>query len=194
MRTSGDEGAPRLRPGTHRVHRQHRQAVARRGKAHELAERNPTRVHLVEKLEKLVEAYNLATIDAEAFFQALKRLVSEMDEEERRAVREAFTEDELAIFDLLTKPEPKLTAPQEAQAKRIARELFDKLQGELLVPNWRAKMQTRAAVRAEIEVKLNQLPEEPYPELVWNTKVDAVWQFVFHHYPGPVSQRTSAVH
>ena len=117
-----------------------------------------------------------------------------MEEEERRAAREGLTEDELAIFDLLTKPEPKLTKAAGSGSEEVARELLEKLQGELLVPNWRAKMQTRAAVRAEIEVKLNQLPEEPYPELVWNTKVDAVWQFVFHHYPGPVSQRTSAVH
>src|SRR5215218_8620897 len=56
-------------------------------------------------------------------------------------VREALNEDELAIFDLLTKPKPKLTAGQEAQAKRIARELFEKLEGELLIPNWRANMQ-----------------------------------------------------
>src|SRR5690606_2718072 len=42
-----------------------RSAAERR--AREMATRNPTRVHLVEKLEALVEAYNLATLDAEAF-------------------------------------------------------------------------------------------------------------------------------
>jgi type I restriction enzyme R subunit len=26
---------------------------------------------------------------------------------------------------------------------------------------------------------LNELPEEPYPEAVWNEKVDAVWTFIF---------------
>ena len=76
-------------------------------KAREMADRNPTRVHLVEKLEKLVEAYNLGTVQVEAFFEALKALTAEMDEEERRAARENLSEDELAIFDLLTKPEPK---------------------------------------------------------------------------------------
>ena len=25
---------------------------------------------------------------------------------------------------------------------------------------------------------LNELPEEPYPEPVWNEKVDAVWAFI----------------
>jgi hypothetical protein len=26
---------------------------------------------------------------------------------------------------------------------------------------------------------LNELPEEPYPEPVWNEKVDAVWALIF---------------
>jgi type I restriction enzyme, R subunit len=73
-------------------------------KAREMVARNPTRVHLVEKLEKLVEDYNLGTVDVEAFFEALKALVAEMEEEERRAAREGLTEDELAVFDLLTSP------------------------------------------------------------------------------------------
>ena len=53
-----------------------------------MAAENPTRVHLVEKLEKLVEAYNLGTVNIEAFFEVLKALAGEMTEEERRAARE----------------------------------------------------------------------------------------------------------
>src|SRR6266436_5582453 len=98
-----------------------------------MAARNPTRVHLVEKLEKLVEAYNLGTLEAEAFFDALKRLIAQMEEEERRAAREGLTEEELAIFDLLTQPEPKLTKAQEAEVKKVARELFQRLRQQLLV-------------------------------------------------------------
>ena len=41
-------------------------ARAAEQKAQDLVAQNPTRVHLVEKLEKLVEAYNLGTLDAEA--------------------------------------------------------------------------------------------------------------------------------
>ena len=148
-------------------------------KAHDMAARNPTRVHLVEKLEKLVEAYNLGTLDVEAFFEALKALVAEMEEEERRAAREGLTEDELAIFDLLTKPEPKLTKAQETAVKKVARELLDKLQA-LRVAHWQQNQQTRAAVHSEIRFKLNELPEEPYPQELWEEKVEAVWQFVYH--------------
>jgi hypothetical protein len=75
----------------------------------------------------------------EAFFEALKALVAEMEEEERRAAREGLTEDELAIFDLLTRPEPKLTKPQETAVKKVARELLEKLQEQLVVAQWQAK-------------------------------------------------------
>ncbi len=148
-------------------------------KAHDMAASNPTRVHLVEKLEKLVETYNLGTLGVEAFFEALKALVAEMEEEERRAAREGLSEDELAVFDLLTKPKPKLSKAQELEVKKVARELLQKLQDQLAVTEWQAKQQTRAAVQSTIRFTLNELPEEPYPEPVWNEKVDAVWAFIF---------------
>jgi len=71
-----------------------------------------------------------------------------MEEEERRAAREGLTEEELAIFDLLTKPEPKLTKAQEAEVKKVARDLLVKLQDQLDVFDWRARQQTRAAVQS----------------------------------------------
>ncbi|RWM77191.1 MAG: type I restriction endonuclease subunit R [Mesorhizobium sp.] len=156
------------------------QAEAR---AQSMAARNPTRVHLVEKLEKLVQAYNLATLDVEAFFAALKAFVAEMDDEERRATREGLTEDELAIFDLLTRPKPKLTKPQETAVKLIAKDLLQKLQ-TLRVSHWPQNQQTRAAVHSEIRFKLNELPEDPYPQELWDEKVEAVWQFVYHQAAG----------
>lgn len=149
-------------------------------KARQLVQNNPTRLHLVEKLEKLVEDYNLGTLDAEAFFAALKKLIDQMEEEERRAAREGLTEEELAIFDLLTRPEPKLTKAQEAAVKKVARELLQKLQA-LRVEHWRQNQQTRAAVHSEIRFKLNDLPEDPYPQNLWDEKVEAVWQFVYGH-------------
>jgi type I restriction enzyme R subunit len=152
-------------------------------KAHEMAARNPTRIHLVEKLEKLVESYNLGTLDVQVFFEALKQLIAEMEEEERRAAREGLTEDELAIFDLLTKPEPKLTKIQEVEVKKVARELLMKLNDLLDVFDWRARQQSRAAVQSTIRFTLNELPEEPYPEQVWDGKVEAVWAYVFSRSP-----------
>ncbi len=148
-------------------------------KAHDLVGQNPTRVHLVERLEKLVEAYNIGTLGMEEFFKALKKLIDQMEEEERRAAREGLTEEELAVFDLLTRPEPKLTKAQEAEVKRVARDLLEKLQ-TLRVDRWRLNHRTRAAVHSQIRFTLNELPEAPYPEEVWDSKVEVVWQFLYH--------------
>jgi type I restriction enzyme R subunit len=141
-----------------------------------MAARNPTHIHLVEKLVKLVEEYNLGV---EAFFEVLKALVAEMEDEDRRAAREGLTEDELAVFDLLTKPKPKLTKAQEAAVKKVARDLLGKLHEQLAVAEWQSKQQTRAAVQSTMRFSLNELPEKPYPEPLWNEKVDAVWSFIF---------------
>jgi type I restriction enzyme R subunit len=152
---------------------------AAEAKAHEMAAQNPARAHLVEKLEKLVDAYNAGAVDVERVFERLKELISELELERGRAAREGLSEQELAIFDLLTRPEPKLTKAQEVAVKKVARELVEKLQGLLKIDYWRLKPQARGAVEHEIRVTLNALPEEPYPQELWDEKVGAVWEFVF---------------
>ena len=147
----------------------------------EMAEEKPTRAGLVDKLEELVDAYNAGTMDAERFLEALKRFIEEMEEEERRAAREELTERELAVFDLLTRPSPKLSKAQEVEVKAVAQGLLQKLQEQHVFPRWELNPETRAAVHHEIRVKLNELPEDPYPEELWKEKVEAVWQYVYHH-------------
>jgi type I restriction enzyme R subunit len=118
---------------------------------------NPVAVSITVPTDRLVEAYNLATLGTEAFFGALKKLIAEMEEEERRAAREGLTEEELAVFDLLTRPEPKLTKTQELEVKKVAHHLLEKLQA-LRVEMWRKNQQTRATVHSEIRFILNELP------------------------------------
>jgi type I restriction enzyme, R subunit len=89
---------------------------------------------------------------------------------------------------LLTKPEPKLTKAQELEVKRVARDLLDKLQDQLAIVDWRSKQQTRAAVQTTIRFTLDQLPREPYPEAMWNAKVDVVWAFIFARRQGQASR------
>lgn len=151
-------------------------------KARKMAEANPTRAHLVERLEKLVAEYNAGSIDQEKFFAALKDFVRSLDEEEQRAAREGLDEEELAIFDLLTTPEPTLTKAEEQEVKLIARELLSKLHELVDAVDWVRGMETRGAVWTTIRQRLNELPEQPYPALLWNAKVDQVWDFVLQRY------------
>lgn len=153
-------------------------------KVKKMAEANPTRVDLVGKLEKLVAEYNAGSIDAEKFFEALKEFVAGLSEEEQRAAREELTEEELAIFDLLTTPEPKLTKGEETEVKRVARALLAKLHELVDGVDWLRGQETRGAVWSEIRLRLNELPQEPYPDTLWNAKVCQVWDFVTRRYAG----------
>jgi type I restriction enzyme R subunit len=154
------------------------------GKARKMAEANPTRVDLVEKLEKLVIEYNAGSIDAEKFFKALKDFVADLSEEEQRAAREELTEEELAIFDLLTTPEPELTGAEEKEVKRVARSLLARLHELMDGVDWLRGQETRGAVWSEIRLRLNELPQAPYPDALWNAKVSRVWEFMTRRYGG----------
>ncbi|MFM0519883.1 MULTISPECIES: type I restriction endonuclease subunit R [Caballeronia] len=151
-------------------------------KLKKMAEANPTRVDLIEKLEKLVAEYNAGSIDAEKFFEALKEFVVGLSEEEQRAAREELSEEELAIFDLLTTPEPKLSKAEEAEVKRVARALLAKLHELMDGVDWLRGQEMRGAVWSEIRQQLNELPQQPYPKALWNAKVGQVWSFVTRRY------------
>jgi type I restriction enzyme R subunit len=157
-------------------------------KVKKMVEANPTRIDLVGKLEKLVAEYNAGSIDVEKFFEALKEFVADLSEEEQRSAREGLTEEELAIFDLLTTPEPKLTKAEESEVKRVARALLTKLHELVDGVDWLRGQETRGAVWSEIRLRLDELPQEPYPNALWNTKVSQVWDFVMRRYAGEGSR------
>jgi type I restriction enzyme R subunit len=111
-------------------------------------------------------------------FDELMQLVNELDEEATRHIREKLTEEELAIFDILTRPEPKLTMDEEIRVKTIARQLLEKLKRERLIIDWRVKETARAAVRQTIREELDDLPDV-YNRKLWEDKVERMYQFIF---------------
>jgi len=146
------------------------------------ATRNPTRFDLVERIEELIAAYNAGSLNIDEYLRRLIALSHDLSAEERRTVVEDMTEEELAIFDILTKPEPVLDEADrervKAGAKRLLAHLHDKL-----VLDWRRKAATTAAVRITIvEVLDADLPSDPYPPEVFDTKVQAVFDHVITAY------------
>jgi type I restriction enzyme, R subunit len=119
-------------------------------------------------------------------FEQLLAFIRSMSEEEQRATREGLDEQELAIFDLLTQPEPKLTKAQEVAVKRIARALLAKLKREKLILDWRLKENAKADVRQTIREEYDDLPEV-YDRRLWEEKVERTFQFMFERYPGEIA-------
>ena len=106
-----------------------------------------------------------------------------LTDEERWGIAEQLTEEELAIVDLLTKPEIKLTNAEEREVKKVAKQLLETLKREKLVLDWKKRQSTRAAVRYTIETVLDELPRTYTPDL-YQQKCELVYQHVFDSYSG----------
>ena len=104
-------------------------------------------------------------------------------EEDRRGVAEQLTEEELAIFDILTKPVPDLPPKEKKEVKKIARQLLQTLKQAKLVLDWRKKLRTRADVYSTVKTVLDELPRTYTPDL-YQEKCDLVYRHVFDAYQG----------
>ncbi|MDQ3633771.1 MAG: type I restriction endonuclease subunit R [Acidobacteriota bacterium] len=143
---------------------------------------NHTRTDFLDKFQKMIDEYNAGSKNLEDFFKELINLAQELSEEEQRAVSEGLTEEELALFDLLTKPEPKLTKQEEIEVKKITQSLLQKIKQEKLVLDWRKKQPTRAGVMVTIEEILDLLPEA-YSKTIYEDKCKKAYEHFYIQYP-----------
>jgi hypothetical protein len=111
------------------------------------------------------------------------KIAQELNEEDQRAISEGLSEEELAVFDILTKPEIPLTDKDKDEVKRIARDLLETLKREKLVLDWRKRQQARASVRVAVLDELEMLPSV-YTDEMYQTKSDLVYQHIYDHYYG----------
>ena len=162
------------------------------GKLQAMVKLNKSRMDFLERLQKLIAEYNAGSKNIEELFAELIRFAQSLNEEEKRGVAEGLTEEELALFDILSKPDPKLTKAQEAEVKKVAAGLLEILKAEKLVLDWRSRQQSRAVVRQFIEIELDKLPKAYTPD-VYETKCDLAYRHVYDHYFGPGQSTYEAV-
>jgi type I restriction enzyme, R subunit len=143
---------------------------------------NRTRTDFSEKFEALIESYNAGSRSIEELFAELVKLSNSLNDEQERHVRENMSEEELVIFDILTRPAPELSTEERAEVKKVARELLARLRA-LLVLNWRQKSTARSQLKLTIEDTLDTgLPRAYTPEL-YDQKCSAVFEHVYESYP-----------
>ena len=106
-----------------------------------------------------------------------------MNAEDKRGIAENLNEEELVIFDLLTKPEIALTKQEIADVKKVARSLLEKLKQEKLVLDWRKQQTTRAMVYVTIQDILNELPRA-YSKDLYEDKCQKVFEHFYEAYMG----------
>jgi type I restriction enzyme R subunit len=156
-------------------------------KLRRLLSQNPLRTDFQKHYEEIVKQYNNEKdrVTIEQTFEALLKLVKELDEEESRAVSEGLTDETLAIFDLLKKP--SLEKDEVKRIKAVAADLLQTLKAEKLkVDQWRDKESTRDGVKQAIHDHLwadtTGLPGS-YSQEEIKAKADEVFRHVFRAYP-----------
>jgi type I restriction enzyme R subunit len=147
-----------------------------------MVEQNKTRTDFMEKFTKLIDEYNKG-LDVDSFFAQLTAFIEELTDEEQRGVSEKLSEEELALFDILTKPEINISAKELEDVKKVTRELLHTLKEAKLVLDWRKRQQSRAEVYTTVKVKLDDLPRVYSTEL-YNEKCGNVYQHFFDSYAG----------
>ncbi|MDP4199898.1 MAG: DUF3387 domain-containing protein [Bacteroidota bacterium] len=144
---------------------------------------NSARMGFLEKFQQMLDDYDTRAHNMEETFDALKDFMQNLDAEGKRARRGGLSEEEMTIFDLLTKPEMELSEKEAKEVKLVAKELLGKLKGQQLVLDWKKKQATSSAVRKTIEEVLDQLPRT-CTSPVWQKKCEQVYLHIYESYQG----------
>ena len=150
--------------------------------------RNPLRRDFYKKYQDIIAEYNKEKdrITIEETFAELLKFVDQLNDEDRRAMREGLNEENLALFDLLYKP--SLTTKDRNRIKEVAEKLLNRLKEEKLkIDNWREKEATKADIKMFIHDFLYDdktgLPVGIYTPEEVEERTELVYDHIFRVYP-----------
>lgn len=149
-----------------------------------MIEYNRTRMNYMEKFQQLIDEYNAETPNIQLLFDKLVAFAKDLEEEDKRGIKEQLSDEELVLFDILTKPEMDLSQKEINEVKKVARELLATLKKEKLVLDWRKRQQTRAEVRLTVERALDEGLPRVYSRDIYEKKCDIVYQHIYESYFG----------
>ena len=148
---------------------------------------NPFRTDYYERYQSIIEAYNSGKEFSaiKEIFDKLIGIYSDLSEEEKRAVREDLSEEELAVWDLLSH-DKKISDKEKGELKDIAKQLMERLkEKEFKIIHWADKEQTASAVRVVIKNHLfDKLPYPAFEESDIDARTEALYEFFKGRYAG----------
>jgi len=157
-------------------------------KLNKMLDQNPMRVDFYEKYQKIIEEYNLGLEykSIKEVFDQLLDLYGDLSEEEKRAGSENLEEDELTVFDMLSKGK-SISDKEKAKVKDAAKKLLERLKNkELAVERWWENTFTAAAVKKAIDdVLYMSLPDPAFSDGDRAIKTE----LLFHHFKNQVEVR-----
>lgn len=146
---------------------------------------NPLRINYYERYQEIVDEYNKENRKDEIaiVFENLINLVNDLDEVQKRYVREGFESDEeLTMFDLLVKD--SLTKEETKQVKKLAQTMLAKIKNRIHeLDHWRDKEETQSIISVMIRDLLwAELPES-YDDVAIADYRHQIYEYVYNAYP-----------
>jgi type I restriction enzyme, R subunit len=158
-----------------------RHATNRYDAARMLAQ-NPLRMDYYRKYSEIIADYNREKdrVSIEETFAKLVDLATSLSAEQRRAAEEGLTEEELALFDLVTRVD--LSKADRERVKLESRDLLIRLREVIeRLDRWTEKEQTQAEVKSLIlDHVFTTLPDPPFSDLDKQAAADKLFQHFWH--------------
>lgn len=160
----------------------------------DLIENNQKQIKLLEEAaqrlykeyQEIIEDYNSQQDRAniEKTFDELMDLVQNMDQEERRYVREGFSSDEeLSLYDMLFSE--NLSKQDIQKIKKVAVDLLQKVKSKIAeLDHWTDKQETKATIDTLIRDTLWLELPECYDELRISEYRQRIYEYVYTRYKG----------
>ena len=150
-----------------------------------LLRNNPNRINFYEEYQRIIQEYNAEQDRAsiEKTFMALIDLSKSLDQEEKRFVREGFTDDEqLTIYDLLFKE--NISKSDIDKLKKVSVDLLVMVKNRIAtLHNWREKATTTAIIGQLIHDTLYQELPESYDISEIEPYSKKLYEYIYERYP-----------
>ena len=140
----------------------------------QMINRNCGRVKFSERYKGIIDRYNAGGSENEDYYEQLVKLLEDMKKENERPDSMGLTEEELEIYDLLSKGK-KLTQAEEQKVILSSKDLFKRLssnRNNLFVVDWYKDEQPKAKIRDVIMETLDTDLPESYDKEIFNVKTD----------------------
>ncbi len=146
---------------------------------------NPLRIDYYERYQTIVEEYNNDNKKDEIaiIFDKLVKLVSELDEEQKRYIREGFeSEEELTMFDLLMKE--SLSKTEIKKIKSLAQTMLSTIKARIHeLDRWREKEETCSIISVLIRDLLWENLPDSYDDTIVSAYRQQIYEYIYQTYP-----------
>ena len=147
---------------------------------------NPLRIDYYERYQEIVNDYNKDNKKDEIaiVFENLMKLVNELDEEQKRYIKEGFDSDEeLSIYDLLISGQT-LSKEEIKKVKKLAQEMLEKIKARIReLDHWRDKEETQSIISVLIRDLLWANLPDSYSDNEIAIYKQTLYEYVYNTYP-----------